>query len=409
MRSAYLVPCLAVVTLFAAACAEPESRPLSESGKAALDDVLRAAIDAGDVPGVVAMVVDRDSILYQGAFGIMDAAGEESMRSDAIFRIASMTKPITSVGIMMMREEGLLALDDPASDYLPELEDREVLVSVDTATSSVVTRPASRPITIRDLLRHTSGIAYGFSSHEAQALSRYAGIAPRAQPILHDPGSRWTYGMGTAFLGWIIEEISGQSLSEYLGSRVLAPLGMNDTGFDLAEGDHARLVATYRRVDGVLEGRPNGAVYTPTIRGDGGLLSTADDYSRFLQLMLGRGERSGVRLLNEESVAETVRDQLEGIVVVEQPSASPNTAMAFPLGAGRDGFGLGFQVDAGDGIEGRSHGSLSWAGIANTHFWIDLENELGVVLLLQLYPFYDEKAIDLLTTFERTLYRERAR
>ena len=202
---------------------------MSESGKAALDDVLRAAIDAGDVPGVVAMVVDRDSILYQGAFGIMDAAGEESMRSDAIFRIASMTKPITSVGIMMMREEGLLALDDPASDYLPELEDREVMVSVDTATSSVVTRPASRPITIRDLLRHTSGIAYGFSSHEAQALSRYAGIAPRAQPILHDPGSRWTYGMGTAFLGWIIEEISGQSLSEYLGSRVLSPLGMNDT------------------------------------------------------------------------------------------------------------------------------------------------------------------------------------
>ncbi len=104
-----------------------------------------------------------------------------------------------------------------------------------------------------------------------------------------------------------------------------------------------------------------------------------------------------------------VRDQLEGIVVVEQPSASPNTALAFPLGADRDGFGLGFQVDAGDGIEGRAPGSLSWAGIANTHFWIDLENELGVVLLLQLYPFYDDEAIDLLTTFERTLYRERGR
>jgi CubicO group peptidase (beta-lactamase class C family) len=382
---------------------------MSASSKAALDEVLRAAVATGGVPGVVAVVVDRDSTLYRGASGVMDAAGEESMRLDAIFRIASMTKPITSVGIMMLREQGLLALDDPASDYLPELAGREVLVSVDTAASTILTRPASRPITIRDLLRHTSGIAYAFSSHEAQEVSRHTDIAPREQPILHDPGARWTYGMGTAFLGWIIEELSGQSLPDFFESRILGPLGMDDTAFDLAERDHARLVVSHSRVDGTLEAQPNQAVYSPTIRGDGGLLSTADDYSRFLQLMLGRGERTGVRLLDEQSVAEMVRDQLEGIVVVEQPSASPNTAMAFPLGAGRDGFGLGFQVAAGEGTGGRSPGSLSWGGIANTHFWIDLENDLGVVLMMQFLPFYDDKAISLLTTFERTLYRERAR
>jgi methyl acetate hydrolase len=381
---------------------------MTASTRASLDAVLRASVDAGHVPGVVAMVVDRDSVLYRGASGVMDATGAESMRTDAIFRIASMTKPITSVGIMMLTEEGLLDLDDPASDYLPLLAGREVLVSVDPATSTVRTRPASRPISIRDLLRHTSGIGYGFSSHEASQLSS-AGIVPSEQPILHDPGARWTYGMGTAFLGWITEEVSGQALPDFLESRILGPLGMDDTAFELAEPDRARLVASYRRVNGVLEGRPNAEVYLPAVRGDYGLLSTADDYSRFLQLILRRGEFGGIRLISEQSVAEMVRDQLEGITVVEQPSVAPNTAMAFPLGAGQDGFGLGFQVAAGGDTGSRSPGSLSWAGIQNTHFWIDPERGLGVVLLLQFYPFYDDEAIDLLTTFERTLYTEGAR
>jgi CubicO group peptidase (beta-lactamase class C family) len=380
---------------------------MTASTRASLDDVLRASVDAGHVPGVVAMVVDRDSVLYRGASGVMDATGAESMRTDAIFRIASMTKPITSVGIMMLKEEGLLDLDDPASDYLPLLAGREVLVSVDPATSTVRTRPASRSISIRDLLRHTSGIGYGFSSHEASQLSS-AGIVPREQPILHDPGARWTYGMGTAFLGWIIEEVSGQALPDFFESRILGPLGMDDTAFELAEPNRARLVASYRRVNGVLEGRPNAEVYRPTVLGDRGLLSTADDYSRFLQLILRRGELGGIRLISEQSVAEMVRDQLEGITVVEQPSVAPNTAMAFPLGAGQDGFGLGFQVAAGDDTGSRSPGSLSWAGIQNTHFWIDPERGLGVVLLLQFYPFYDDEAIDLLTAFEQTLYLERA-
>jgi CubicO group peptidase (beta-lactamase class C family) len=380
---------------------------MTASTRASLDDVLRASVDAGHVPGVVAMVVDRDGVLYRGASGVMDATGAESMRTDAIFRIASMTKPITSVGIMMLKEEGLLDLDDPASDYLPLLAGREVLVSVDPATSTVRTRPASRPISIRDLLRHTSGIGYGFSSHEASQLSS-AGIVPREQPILHDPGARWTYGMGTAFLGWIIEGVSGQALPDFFESRILGPLGMDDTAFKLAEPNRSRLVASYRRVNGVLEGRPNAEVYRPTVRGDGGLLSTADDYALFLQLILRRGELGGIRLISEQSVAEMVRDQLEGITVVEQPSVAPNTAMAFPLGAGQDGFGLGFQVAAGGDTGSRSPGSLSWAGIQNTHFWIDPERGLGVVLLLQFYPFYDDEAIDLLTAFEQTLYLERA-
>jgi CubicO group peptidase (beta-lactamase class C family) len=210
--------------------------------------------------------------------------------------------------------------------------------------------------------------------------------------------------MSTAFLGWIIEEVSGQSLPEFLASRITGPLGMEDTSFDLAPENHGRLVAMYRRGDAGLVGEPNPDEHTPEIRGDGGLLSTAGDYARFVQLILGRGARGEVRVVEESSIVEMTRDQLEGITVVEQPGAIPTLAMAFPLGAGKDGFGLGFQISVGESVGGRPPGSLSWAGIANTYFWVDPANEIGVVLLLQLLPFYDDKAVELLTTFERTLY-----
>ena len=397
--------CLAFLTAFALGCGSgPDSPLVSEDTSAALDEVLQSAVSAGDVPGVVAVVVHRDNVLYAGTAGVMDAAGAKSMQPDAIFRIASMTKPITSLGIMMLVEEGMVSLDAPASDYLPELKDREVLVSVDAGNSSVTTRPTSRPITIRDLLRHTSGFGYSFSSPALLEVSRGTSIPARAHPILHDPGTTWTYGMSTAFLGWIIEEVSGQSLPEFLASRITDPLGMEDTSFDLAPENRGRLVATYRRGEDGLVGEPPQEEYQPQVRGDGGLLSTAGDYARFVQLILGKGTRGEVRIVQESSVAEMARDQLEGITVVEQPGALPNLSEAFPLGAGKDGFGLGFQVSVGESVGGRPPGTLSWAGIANTHFWIDTTNEIGVVLLLQQYPFYDERAIELLTTFERTLY-----
>ena len=401
--------CLTLSTALALGCAlgcgaGTESPLVSDSASIALDEVLRSAVAAGDVPGVVAVVVDRDNVLYSGAAGVMDAEGAQAMRPDAIFRIASMTKPITSLGIMILLEEGVLSLDAAAADYLSELEDREVLVSVDAADSSVTTRPASRPVTIRDLLRHTSGFGYAFSSPALLEVSRGTSIPARAHPILHDPGTRWTYGMSTAFLGWIIEEVSGQSLPEFLASRVTGPLGMEDTSFDLAPENHDRLVAIYRRGDAGLVGEPRPDEFRPEIRGDSGLLSTAGDYARFVQVILGKGARGEARVVEESSIAEMARDQLEGITVVEQPAALPNTSKAFPLGAGKDGFGLGFQISVGESVGGRPPGTLSWAGIENTHFWIDPANEIGVVLLLQLFPFYDDKAIELLTTFERALY-----
>lgn len=393
---------LAVGIFLVAGCSVSEPSVLSEDQMADLDDVLRTAVEAGTVPGVVALVVNSDRVLYSRAWGVMDDVGAEPMRADAIFRIYSMTKPITSVGIMMLIEDGLLSLDDAASDYLPELSGREVLVSIDD--SSMVTRPASRPITIRDLLRHTSGFGYSFSNHELLDVERYTDIPPRNQPILHDPGTRWTYGMSTAFLGWIIEAVSGESLGDFFESRIMGPLEMTDTSFDLGEEDLGRLVSTYRRVGTELQGEPRPATYRPRFRGDGGLLGTAGDYARFIQMILGHGSRDGVQLLDPGSVSEMTRNQLDGFFVSEQPETLPATSKAFPLGAGQDGFGLGFQVSDGEGAGGRPAGSLSWAGIQNTHFWIDTENQIGVVLLVQVLPFYDETIIELLTAFERTFY-----
>ncbi len=391
------------ILLLTVACAGPsESVSLDAEAGGALDEAVEQAVANGSVPGVVALVTDRDRIIYEGSFGVMDESGMEEMREDAIFPIFSMTKPITSLGVLVLVEQGLIGLDDPAEQYLPEFVDREVLVGL-SAGGEVTTRPSARPVTVRDLLRHTSGIAYTFSSSELLEWAQTTGRPVFEQPLLHDPGARWTYGSSTYFLGRIIERVTDQTLDQFLTSRIFAPLGMTDTSYDLPPDKADRLVALYRRVDGRLEGEPRPDPYQPSVRGDGGLLSTAQEYGRFIRLILGRGQLEGVRLVSPATIAEMSLDQLEGITVARQPGAIPDLSNPFPLGAGRDGFGLGFQVSAGEPV-GRAPGSLSWAGLRNTHFWIDPATGIGVVFLTQVLPFYDDSVIDVLTAFERTLY-----
>lgn len=402
MRGAWL----AVGLLLQTACLPSRYPAIDSEGRASLDAILSDAVEAGAAAGVVAIVTGADSVLYRGAFGSVDAAHEEPMRDDAVFRIFSMTKPITTVALMMLVEQRLVDLDAPASDYLPELAGREVLVSVDPTDSSVVTRPASRPPTVRDLLRHTSGIGYTFSNQELLAWTRISDAPALSQPLLHDPGVHWTYGANTYFVGRIVEEVSGESLGTFFRSRIFLPLGMHDTSFELPDAKMARLVSLHRRRGNRLEGEARPSRYEPIVRGDGGLLSTADDYARFIRMILGHGEANGVRLLSSSSVAEMTRDQLVelGIKVSEQPGAIPETSSAFPLGAGLDGFGLGFQIDAPDNPSPRAGGSLSWAGLWNTHFWIDPTNGVGVVFLTQVLPFADKGVMDLLMAFEAELY-----
>lgn len=385
-------------------CATAPPWELDAARQRALDDVLRSAVTAGDLPGVVVLVTTRDRIVYQGAFGVLDPDTGDAIGTDAVFDVASMTKPITSVAAMMLVDEGKIALDEPAARYLPELAGREVLVRVDPEHGTVVTRPASRGVTVRDLLRHTSGIAYSFSSPELSEVERATRIPDRGAPLVHDPGARWTYGMGTAQVGWIVENVSGMPLEEFLRRRIFEPLRMNETSFSLPAERSARLMTLSRRRDGRLTHKPRPSSISEEGRGDGDLISTAQDYARFVQLVLGGGAWRGTRLVSEASMAEMTRDQLGDLTVVEQPSVMPGLSAAFPLGAGRDGFGLGFQI-AVHAPDGRPDGTLSWAGLYNTHFWIDTQNGIGVLFLTQVLPFYDPQVIDALRAVERTLYR----
>lgn len=398
---------LALVYAFLLAACSGSAVLIDENGAAVLDRALAEALADSDLPGMVALVTSGDSVLYRRALGVTGVGSNKPMVTDGIFRIHSMTKPITSLALMMLVERGEVDLDAPASRYLADLREREVLVSVDTTENRALTRPPSREITVRDLLRHTSGFAYTFSNHELLAMEENGGIGGRAQPILHDPGERWTYGVGTAFVGWIVEEVSKQALPDFLRAEIFEPLGMNDTSFNLGPSEIDRLVDLARRVDGVVTSGPRPDSLVGQGRGDGGLVSTADDYARFIQLILGRGELDSVRLLSEAAVEEMSRNQLEGITVIEQPGAIPNLSRPFPpTGAGQDGFSLAFQVSTEEVEDRRRPGSLSWSGLGNAHFWVDPTTGIGVVLLFQIFPFYDEAVLDVMNRFEKVLYGE---
>jgi len=250
-----------------------------------------------------------------------------------------MTKPVTSVAVMMLKEQGLVDLYDEVGQYLPELKGAEVIVEFDSSDSSYTTRPAAREITLRDLLNHTAGFGYDFSNY---TLSKLGDRLPAIPPLLHDPGTRWTYGMSTRVLGRVIEKVTNQSLDVFFESSIFKPLGMSDTGFYLRPEDRLRLASRFRRINRELIGEPNPESYEPRVFGDAGLLSTASDYSSFLQMLLGMGEFDGNRILTEQSVQDMTKNQIGDLVVEMQPGAIPDRSNPFPFGAGEDKFGLGF-------------------------------------------------------------------
>jgi CubicO group peptidase (beta-lactamase class C family) len=374
---------------------------------AAIDAYLTSVVRDTRIPGIVALVVDADRVVYTGAFGKQNVAAGVPMANDSIFRIASMTKPVTSVAVMMLVQEGDIGLDDPISQYLPAFEDKPVIETFTAADKTYTTRPAAGPITVRHLLTHTSGLGYPFSN---QTLAALVGAQPGASvtgfPLLHDPGARWTYGESTRVLGTLVEEVSGQSLDDFMVERIFAPLGMSDTFYTVPAPKAGRVVTVHRTTaDGLVEA-PNPAEITAPDNGDGGLHSTAADYAKFIQLFLNDGRApNGMRLLSEATVALMGENHIGAIFVEQQPAALPALSEPFPLGAGRDKFGLGFQVTGPHSDKlARSQGSMSWAGIFNTEFWIDPARGIGGVLLMQYLPFYDAAAIETLQGFERRVY-----
>jgi len=380
---------------------------LDSKGNTAISAFVKDAIARGDVPGAVILVTGPDRVLYHEAFGKMNDAKSVGMQKDAIFNIASMTKAVTSVGTMMLVEEGKLGLDDEVSKYLPAYKSRQVISKVDVAAGTYETRPATRPITIRQLLTHTSGIGYAWSDPGLALIQKKTGTADLDLPLVNEPGAQWTYGASTRVLGEVIEKISGQRIDAYLETRILGPLGMRDTTYTVPSAKTPRVVTRHQRADGKIAEIPNPDPIPPTIRGDGGLYSTAPDYARFIQMLLNRGHLGSVRLLKEQTVAEMTRNQTGSVKVRLQPTAEPLRSKPYPLGAGEDTWGLGFQLaaPARPATNMRRPGSMSWAGINNTFFWIDPQQQIGVIVLMQILPFYDDAAIKILQGVEGLVYQ----
>ena len=386
------------------------SPSLSAAGAAAVSQLLDETVRKGDVPAVVVLVTSADGVVFERAAGKRDVSANAALHEDAIFRIASMTKPVTSAAIMMLMESGRLRLDDPAGDYVPSIDAMKVVTQVN-ADGSLELRPPRRRITIRDLLTHTSGIGYSFSDPILFKLQQ-SGKSEADLPLLHDPGEKFTYGASTRYLGEIVERISGQPIDAFMRTRLLEPLEMTDTSYEVAAGARSRLVTLHQRTDGTLMERPNPEVARSPVRGDGGLFSTARDYGKFLRLFLNGGRTGSTRLLAESSIRDMTRNQIGHLVVQRQPAANSALSKPFPMGGANehwgfgDTWGLGFELATATTVaHRRAPGSYSWAGINNTHFWVDPQRQIGVVVLMQVLPFYDDACITLLTNVEELVNR----
>jgi CubicO group peptidase (beta-lactamase class C family) len=393
-----------------ASSATPQSTKAASLDAQALSKQLAASVARGDTPGVVALVVDRERVLYEGAAGKLDVGHDVPMPVDGIFNIASMTKPVTSVGIMMLLEEGKLKLDDPVSKYLAGFDNLKVITKFNEADGSYETRPAKRAMTIRHLLTHTSGIGYAFCNPIVARLQKGNQKSEWELPLLSDPGDKWNYSASTRVLGLVIEKITGTPLETWDQEHIFKPLGMVDTSYAVAPDKQSRVSMTHSRTGGALKEQPRGSIpSTPTapFRGDGGLYSTVRDYGLFMRMLLNGGHLGTAKILNEQSVRTMGENNIGSIFVEQQPDADPLRTRPFPLGAGHDKFGLGFQIASKNDAYAkfRSPGSMSWAGIFNTEFWIDPVQHIGGVQMMQVLPFYDDGAIRTLRDFEALVYQ----
>jgi CubicO group peptidase (beta-lactamase class C family) len=365
--------------------AEPTQIGMSAPRLARLAEVLRKDVERGRVPGAVVLVSRRGKIGYFESFGQRDPEVNEPMAKDTIFRIYSMTKPVVSVACMMLWEQGRFLLDEPIGKYLPELDNLQVAVRRD---QELLLEPLARRITIQDLLRHTSGLTYEFRGNgpvhkkymEAKIYRRNQTNAEQVatlgkMPLICQPGTRWEYSRSTDVLGRLIEVLSGMSLGNYLEQNIFAPLGMTDTAFYVPESKHARLAAAFAK-----DPDTGGTVQLLDVddkpafeSGGGGLVSTATDYARFLQMLLDRGSFGGTRYLSRKTLELMTADHLGSMT-----GASDLLVPGY-------GFGLGFSVRLHAGIAQMpgSVGQYYWGGLAGTSFWVDPAEDLFAILMIQ--------------------------
>jgi CubicO group peptidase (beta-lactamase class C family) len=381
---------------------------------AEIDRVLREATEHGAVPGVVAMAANRDGVIYQGAFGRRALPDGAAMTVDTVFWIASMTKAITSTAAMQLVEQGKLALDEPVAAVLPELAAPQVLEGFDAAGEPML-RPARRPITLRHLLTHTAGFVYDIWNPAVGRYMEKRGIpgiitcqnAALGLPLVFDPGDEWDYGINIDWVGKAVERVSGQSLGDYFTARLFAPIGMTDTSFRLTPGHRVRLAAMHARGErGALEPIEFELPQEPEFQmGGGGLYGSAADYLAFARVFLNRGRAAGGQILRPETAALMGQNAIGELRVRRLTTAAPeysNDAEFFPGIVKK--WGLGFMITPEAVARARHAGSLAWAGLGNTYFWIDPEAGVAGVILMQLIPFADPEALALLDGFERAVY-----
>lgn len=375
---------------------EPEDLGMSSERLNYLTEAFHQYVDQGQLPGTVTLITRRGQVVYHEAIGMQDIENSIPMRKDAMFRIASQTKAIVSTAVMILQERGQLLISDPISKYIPEFKNSTVAVKNDEDSYDVV--PANREITIRDLLTHTAGIGYGWGVaadqwKEADLQGWY--FAHRDEPVLetikriavlpHDaqPGSQFVYGYNTDILGALVHVVSGQSLADFLNENILSPLGMNDTYFYVPENKASRLATVYNMVEQQLVRAPeegtmeSQGAYVKGPRknysGGAGLVSTAMDYAKFLQMMLNGGKYNDQRIISRKSVELMTVDHLGGIEYSWQDGV---------------GFGLGFSISKDVGMRGElgSVGEFGWGGAYHSTYWVDPKEELVVVYFTQVIP-----------------------
>ena len=378
----------------------PEKTHFSAARLQRIDKLIQQYIDSNWIAGAIAIVAQNGNIVYHKAIGYDDQEKNKPLQKDAIFRIASQTKAITSVGVMILYEQGKFLLDDPISKYIPQFKKPVVLDKFNKEDSSYTTIPAKREITIRDLLTHTSGIGYAqIGSETMNAIYYKAGVVGgiglkgglladnikklATLPLVHQPGERFTYGLNTDVLGYLIEVVSGQSFDQFLRKNIFEPIGMKDTYFYIPKEKQSRLAMLHSDDDTKhVSNTPevisvNGTFYRdyPNLEGGsfysggGGLVSTAYDYAVFMQMMLNKGEYNGKRILSPHSVTMMTTNQLP-------------ESLQIP-------FGLGFQIVTENAAAKSiaSPGSFSWGGMFASSYWIDPKEKIVAQFVLQQYPF----------------------
>lgn len=383
--------------------------------KERVDALLRKAADSGEVPGVVAMATNRDGPIYEGAFGKRVQGQSQSMTTDTVVWIASMTKAVTGAAAMQLVEQGKLDLDAPAGKVIPYLGEVQVLDGFDAA-GKVKTRAPKRPVTLRHLLTHTAGFSYEIWNpdiiryQQVKSIPMITGCENAAlkTPLTFDPGDRWDYGINIDYAGKMVEAISGKKLSAYMQDNLFGPLGMSSTAFKITPDMRARLAKIHQRGD---DDR-----FTPLDleipqepefeMGGGGLYSTVGDYGKFVRMILNNGKGNGNQVLRPETVEMMSRNNMGANKVVMLKTAMPtlsNDAEFFP-GVPKS-WGLSFQINDAKAPTGRPAGGLMWAGLANSYYWIDPTTGIGGVYATQILPFADKLSLPLYYGFETAVYQ----